>query len=86
MGGWSNGKTPGLQPGDRGSIPRRSTVFWKVAGYASPGRFAKPRDESHVGSNPMPSASLAESLTKQLNGETEIIPRFERGGPGSTPG
>lgn len=22
MGGWSNGKTPGLQPGDRGSIPR----------------------------------------------------------------
>ena len=21
-GGWSNGKTPGLQPGDRGSIPR----------------------------------------------------------------
>ena len=22
MGGWSNGKTPGLHPGDRGSIPR----------------------------------------------------------------
>ena len=22
MGGWSNGKTPGLQPGDRGPIPR----------------------------------------------------------------
>ena len=26
MGGWSNGKTPGLQPGDRGSIPR--PVHW----------------------------------------------------------
>ena len=26
LGGWSNGKTPGLHPGDRGSTPRRSTV------------------------------------------------------------
>ena len=25
MGCWSNGTTPGLQPGNRGSIPRRST-------------------------------------------------------------
>lgn len=28
MGGWSNGKTPGLHPGDRGSIPR--PVHWSA--------------------------------------------------------
>src|SRR5687768_13561714 len=32
----------------------------KVAGYGSPGRFAKPRDsQGHMGSTPMPSACLA---------------------------
>ena len=66
---WSNGTTPALQAGNRGSIPRRSTFvlrtnsafrwlrqkanwcskrceyfLWKVAGYGSPGRFAKPCD------------------------------------------
>jgi hypothetical protein len=45
MGCWSNGKTPGLQPGDRGSTPRWSTLGtnrrkWKVAGYGWPGRTA----------------------------------------------
>ena len=37
-GRWSNGKTPGLQPGDRGSIPRRSTsglvVKWENSNSA----------------------------------------------------
>jgi hypothetical protein len=42
MGGSSNGKMPGLQPGDRGSIPRPVHSIRKVAGYGSPGRFAKP--------------------------------------------
>ena len=34
-GRWSKGKTPGLHPGNRGSIPRRSTGVnecWKVVG------------------------------------------------------
>ena len=42
---WSNGKTPGLQPGDRGSTPRWSIQAHrlengKVAGYGWPGRTA----------------------------------------------
>ena len=41
-GRWSKGKTPGLHPGNRGSIPRRSTEIWKVVGYGWPSRFAKP--------------------------------------------
>ena len=43
--------------GAPGSIPGPAT-HWKVAGYGSPGRFAKPCDPArgHVGSNPMPSA------------------------------
>ena len=60
---WSNGKTPGLQPGNRGSTPRRSTeaidmTAGKEAEYGSSGRFAKPRDLRHVGSNPIPSARI----------------------------
>ncbi len=45
-GGWSNGKTPGLHPGNRGSNPRLSTrrrppvPRRKVAGYGSPGLTA----------------------------------------------
>ena len=35
--------------------------------------------ERSEGSNPLPSAACPD-------GETEIMPRFERGGPGSTPG
>ena len=45
LGGSSNGKTPGLQPGNRGSTPRRSTCVArsnrKAAGYGSPGLPAK---------------------------------------------
>ena len=56
--------------------------FRKVAGYGLPGRFAKPCDFlSHVGSNPMPSA-----FAKRLDGETDIMSRFEREVPGSNPG
>ena len=54
----------------------------KVAGYGLPGRLAKPCDFlSHVGSNPMPSA-----FAKRLDGETDIMSRFEREVPGSNPG
>ena len=63
-GRWSNGKTLGLHPGNRGSIPRRSTGsemrLRKVAGYGLPGRFAKrvlPRGDE--GSTPLPSAWCA---------------------------
>jgi hypothetical protein len=58
QGCWSNGKTPGLQPGDRGSIPRRSTQKKrKVAGYGWPGRFAKAVPPlADEGSTPLPSA------------------------------
>ena len=56
--------------------------FRKVAGYGLPGRFAKPCDFlSHVGSNPMPSA-----FATRLDGETDIMSRFEREVPGSNPG
>ena len=56
--------------------------FRKVAGYGLPGRFAKPCDFlSHVGSNPMPSA-----FAIRLDGETDIMSRFEREVPGSNPG
>ncbi len=47
MGPWSNGKTPVRQTGNPGSIPGGSTeTEWKVAGYGSPGRFAKPCDST----------------------------------------
>ncbi len=42
MGGSSNGKTPALQAGDRGSTPRLSTLDdgRKAAGYGWPGLVA----------------------------------------------
>ena len=52
----------------------------KVAGCGSPGRFAKPCD-SRVRWVRLPCLPLT-----RLDGETEIIPRFERGVPGSIPG
>ena len=72
MGRWSKGKTPGLHPGNRGSIPRRSTeakgVYWKVAGYGSPGRIAKPvrPARGYGGSNPMPSAACPSTFGRGL--------------------
>lgn len=68
-GGWSNGKTPALQAGNRGSTPRLSTRSSinqsiagvnnqrKVAGYGWPGLFAKEcARRGREGSNPLPSA------------------------------
>ena len=43
-GSWSNGKTPPWRGGDPSSTLGGSTDIWKVAGYGSPGRFAKPCD------------------------------------------
>ena len=56
----------------------------KIAGYGLPGRSAKPRDpslwsfgfDSHV----------FRCRRLRPDGETEIIPRFYRGVPGSNPG
>src|SRR3954470_22823205 len=62
-----------------GSIPTVSTER-KVAGYGWPGHGANvvsPR--GNAGSTPSPSAGCP-------GGETDIMPRFERGVPGSTPG
>lgn len=41
-GSWSNGTTLAWRAGNPGSTPGGSTDFRKVAGYGSPGRFAKP--------------------------------------------
>src|SRR5690348_5667619 len=42
MGSWSNGTTPPWRGGNPSSILGGSTDIRKVAGYGSPGRFAKP--------------------------------------------
>jgi hypothetical protein len=82
MGGWSNGKTPALQAGDRGSTPR--PVHWKrkVAGYGSPGLVANQCARKGMRVR-IPRLPLGDG---DPDGETEIIPRFERGVPGSSPG
>jgi hypothetical protein len=85
MGSWSNGTTPPWRGGDPSSTLGGSTVvvIWKVAGYGWPDRFAKaaPRTGMRVR---IPCLPLAVFFGP--DGETDIIPRFERGVPGSSPG
>jgi hypothetical protein len=47
-GSWSKGKTPAWRAGNPGSIPGGSTCLRKVAGYGSPGLFAKQRARKSV--------------------------------------
>lgn len=64
-------------------VERTPVTYGREPDTALPGRFAKaiaPR--GYVGSNPTPSAALM----KCPGGETDIIPRLERGVPGSNPG
>lgn len=59
--------------------------FWKVAGYGWPGHGANVcvLKDGHAGSTPSPSAG---SLTEAFVVKWIIMPRFERGVPGSSPG
>ena len=50
MGGWSNGKTPALQAGDRGSTPR--PVHWKEVMTLEPDGQATGCNPGSVGSTP----------------------------------
>lgn len=66
-GSWSKGISPARQAGHVLLGIRRvqfpvGPLFWKVAGYGWPGRFAKPCGAARcrVGSNPMPSAVVDE--------------------------
>ena len=80
-------KRPGREPGDSvGSTPISANAFWicesgfwKVAGYGLPGRIANACSHRECG---------FESRAFRLcpDGETEIIPRFYREVPGSSPG
>jgi hypothetical protein len=78
-GSWSNGTTPVRQTGNPGSIPGGSSE-WKVAGYGWPGRSANAvlLTEMRVR---LPCLPLDAPMVKRT-----IIPRFERGVPGSNPG
>ena len=63
MGRWSNGTTPGLHPGNRGSTPRRSTLAALDVGSWSNGTTPA-RQAGNLGSIPGGS-------TAWLDGETE---------------
>jgi hypothetical protein len=78
LGSWSNGTTPVRQTGNPGSIPGGST--WKVAGYGWPGRSAKAVLPTEMRVR-LPCLPLDALMVKRT-----IIPRFERGVPGSNPG
>lgn len=76
----SNRKMPPSQGGDRGAIPRRSTASEGIWALVSrPVCYTGSPGEGEMGSTPIPSARCP-------GGETDIMPRFERGVPGSTPG
>lgn len=81
MGGWSNGKTPALQAGDRNSIPRpvRCEDGRTVAGYGWPGRPAK-------AVSPMGMRVRIPHLPLRCpDGGTEVASLSRRGIPASTP-
>src|SRR3954452_21658588 len=72
---WSNGTTPGLQPGDRGSTPRSRT---RSDDRCVPGRAVRrglARSDRRVR---LPRGALGNRLTGRL-------PDFESGGGGSNP-
>ena len=57
-----------------------SLFSWKVAGYGSPGRFAKPCDpeRGYMGSNPMPSAHVPSPIGRGLGEGEYFAPMVKR--------
>ena len=92
MGGWSNGMTPGLQPGDRNSTPRpvQSTFL-----YCDNGLLVQ-RDDTGIAGRKSgfdsPAVHCTHSLDRPRSDEATgpspngRVPPWRGGGPGSTPG
>lgn len=80
LGGWSNGTTPGLHPGDRGSTPR-PVHCRKTERAAGPAERRRPR-VPEIGVR-LPGGPLSEVWGPWSSGTT---PPWRGGDPGSTPG